>query len=37
MASGGVRVKEVESDASFQRDLIEAGDKLVVVDFYGPR
>ncbi len=34
---GGGRVKAVEDDTSFQRELIQAGDQLVVVDFYGPR
>ncbi|XP_064388504.1 thioredoxin-like protein 1 [Halichondria panicea] len=35
--SGEGRVKTVESDSSFQRDLIQAGDSLVIVDFYGPK
>lgn len=31
------QVQTVEDDASFQRYLIQAEEKLVVVDFFGPR
>ncbi len=34
MAAGLGNVKVVPSDADFQKELIVAGDKLVVVDFF---
>ena len=36
MATGKGRLKTVLSDTEFQKELIAAGERVVVVDFYAP-
>lgn len=36
MATGKGRLKTVLSDTEFQKELIAAGESVVVVDFYAP-
>ena len=34
MAAAGGRIKVVASDSDFQKELVTAGDRLVVADFF---